>query len=394
MHILIVPSWYPEDSSDVSGVFFRDQALALFKYGHKVGVIAPILKSLRGVLKSNNQKRSPLFENDEGIPTYRLHKYAALPRVPFGNYWIFRYAAKRLLKQYVTENGVPDVIHAHSVIYAGIVAEEMGRQMGVPVVITEHSSNFARKLFSPWQLKMAERSYAKAGACIAVSPELGRLISAQMPLAKISWNWIPNVVADRFNKKTTSTCIRGGIRFLNLSLMTKNKGLGDLLCAFKKIADSDVSAELWLGGDGPSRSQLEKQAEDLGLKDRVTFLGMVSPDKVPDLFEQVNIMVISSHYETFGVVAAEALMAGVPVVATRCGGPECIIQKDDGILVSVSDPVDLCRGMLAVAKNIEDFSSNDISQRAYSRFSGEVIAQELTNIYDDLFRANSKLDMK
>ncbi|MDA9366604.1 glycosyltransferase [Pseudomonadales bacterium] len=393
MHILIIPSSYPEDPSGVSGVFFRDQALALYKYGHKVGVISPKLKSLRGVMKFYNQKEPPLFENDEGILTYRLHKYAVLPRVPFGNYWIFRYTAKKLIKQYVTANGMPDIIHAHSVIYAGIVAEEMGRQMDVPVVITEHSTGFARKLYASWQLNMAERTYVKAGACIAVSPELGRLISAQMPLAKISWQWVPNVVADRFNKKKTAT-YRGGIRFLNLSLMTKKKGLSDLLCAFKKITDSDISAELWLGGDGPLRKQLEKQVEDLGLKNRVTFLGMVSPDEVPGLFEQVNIMVISSHYETFGVVAAEALMAGVPVVATRCGGPECIVQKNDGILVSPNDPVDLCHGMLTVARNIEDFSANEISERAFSRFSGEVIAQELTHIYDDLVRVNSKLDKK
>ena len=71
MHILLIPSWYPKSQNDVSGVFFRDQALALNEYGHKVGVIAPLMVSMRTPFKVITARKFPEFENDNGVLTYR-----------------------------------------------------------------------------------------------------------------------------------------------------------------------------------------------------------------------------------------------------------------------------------------------------------------------------------
>jgi len=144
---------------------------------------------------------------------------------------------------------------------------------------------------------------------------------------------IPNVVADRFKTPDNFASEDRPVRFLNLALMTAKKGQFDLVKAFHSVVERGVSAELWLAGDGPIRAELEEQAVNLGIAKKVRFLGQVAPEKVPQLLLEVDVMVVSSHYETFGVVAAEALMSGVPVIATRCGGPECIVQEGDSLLV-------------------------------------------------------------
>ena len=82
MHIFLLPSWYPKNRNDVSDVFFRDQAIALYKHGHKVGVIAPQLRSLQTLLAQSSGTRLETFENDRGIPTYRREFLALAPRVP------------------------------------------------------------------------------------------------------------------------------------------------------------------------------------------------------------------------------------------------------------------------------------------------------------------------
>jgi glycosyltransferase involved in cell wall biosynthesis len=125
-------------------------------------------------------------------------------------------------------------------------------------------------------------------------------------------------------------------------------------------------------------------AEASGVAHNVRFLGLVEPGKVPELLAKVDVMVVSSHYETFGVVAAEALMAGVPVVATRCGGPECIVEKGDGLLVPPKQPDELQKAMARVGLHLSDYSPRDIAARARARFSGPAVASRLTTEYENV----------
>lgn len=384
VHVLILPSWYPKNPRDISGVFFRDQALALSVYGHKVGVVAPELRSLRTLVTNLKNIVKPKFELDENVPTYRGSGYVYLPKLPYGSYWSFKKLAKMLIKKYIVEQGCPDIIHAHSAIFAGAVAAELSDELQIPFVVTEHSTGFARKLYTPWQMKLAKRAFAQASTCIAVSPELGKLLDNQIASVDVQWVWIPNVVAERFQTTVVHNKKNKPIRFLNLALMTEKKGQLDLLQAFKLCVDQGLQAELWFGGDGAMREKLEQNALDLGVSKHVRFLGMVEPDNVPKLLERVDVLVVPSHYETFGVVAAEALMVGVPVIATRCGGPECIVTEKDGMLVAIKQPQELSLAMIQLSQNIDMYNPDEISTFAKERFSGLAVAEQLTKVYQQV----------
>jgi glycosyltransferase involved in cell wall biosynthesis len=383
-HILLLPSWYPKKPSDVGGVFFRDQALALLSYGHKVGVIAPQMKSVRTLFSKTDKLSPPYFELDLGLPTYRKEVLAALPRVPHGNYWLFKHAAQKLLRDYIKDQGKPDIIHAHAAVFAGAVAVDLAREFDIPVVLTEHSTGFAKGIYSPWQLKLAEKAIVGSRSRIAVSPSLGELLGDQFAFSKGLWKWIPNVVADRFKTPDNFTSEDRPVRFLNLALMTTNKGQFDLVKAFYSVIESGLTAELWFAGDGPIRAELEEQAADLGIADKVRFLGLIAPEKVPQLLSEIDVMVVSSHYETFGVVAAEALMAGVPVIATRCGGPECIVQEGDGLLVPPKQPLVLGQAMQQLGEELSSYNRKGIADRAKDRFSGPAVAARLTAEYEEV----------
>src|SRR5690554_480729 len=387
MHILLLPSWYPKTPKDVGGVFFRDQALALHNYGHKVGVIAPSLRSLRTLGKSTAEVALLEYENDSGIQTYRKEVFALLPWLPYGTYWLFKRAARALLKRYIKENGKPDILHAHAAVFGGAAGAELAEEFEIPLVLTEHSTGFARGVYTNWQLKLAETAIGYAGSCIAVSPSLAALLTEKFPLSDGKWTWIPNVVADRFSAPVESLKKQRPVRFLNLALMTEKKGQRDLLEAFVTLVNGGVDAELWLAGDGPLRAALEALAKGSGVLDRVRFLGLVEPDNVPGLLGEVDVMVVSSHYETFGVVAAEALLAGVPVVATRCGGPECIVEQGDGLLVPPKNPLKLFEGMKQLTEHLSDYPPGEIARRARERFSGSAVAERLSTEYLDVLSA-------
>ncbi|PZA00694.1 glycosyltransferase family 4 protein [Gammaproteobacteria bacterium 2W06] len=383
VHLLLFPSWYPQTPHDTKGVFFRDQAQALKAHGYQVGVATVSMRSLRTVGQRMAYSSPTPYELDEGVPTYRYGCWAALPRIPYGNYILYRRAARKLLARYVSEQGWPDIIHAHASLFAGAFAVEWAKHHNIPVILTEHFTGFARGILRPWQLRLAAIAASRADACIAVSPQFGELLDRILPSREGQWKWIPNVVADRFTTLDQRDREDGApIRFMNLALMSAKKGQRDLLNAFaNNFGQSTDTAELWMAGDGPMRNHLEQQATQLGIASRVHFLGAVPPDDVPKLLAQVDTMVVASHYETFGVVAAEALMAGVPVIATRCGGPECIVEGDDGLLVPPGDIKMLGQAMYQMAEEIHTIDNKAIADRARARFSGQAVANQLDQIY-------------
>ena len=192
MHILIIPSWYPGTKFDVKGVFFRDQAMALSSYGHKVGVVAVNMRSLKTIFESRtNETQLVKREDEEGVATYRNLIWAALPRIPYGNYWLFKRAVQKLLREYIKHQGKPDIIHAHAAVFGGAVAVDLAKKFDIPVVLTEHSTGFARGVYLPWQLKLAEKVIAGSRSRISVSPSLGELLGDQFASNKILWKWIP-----------------------------------------------------------------------------------------------------------------------------------------------------------------------------------------------------------
>ena len=385
LHILLIPSWYPRHKGDVHGVFFRDQALALAARKHKVGVAAPEVIAFKNFLQGKGFTNIIKRENDEGVVTYRQQMLSFLPRIPYGYYLSWQLALDFLFKKYVRSHGMPDLIHAHSALFAGAGAIRLKKKFKIPCVLTEHSSAFARRKIESWKLRLAKKVILASDVRIAVSPQLGPLVSRTLSLDINDWVWIPNIAASRFSPDIDQgSNAKKGIRFLNLALMDENKGQLDLIEAFARAFAGRLDAELLIGGDGPLKTRLQEKAEEKGVSGQVHFLGLVRPDKVPDLLRNADVVVVASHYETFGLVAAEALMCGTPVVATRCGGPECIVTDRDGLLVPVNDPEEMAKALLRIVDRLRLLNKKEIANRARELFSAEAVGRQLEGVYRNL----------
>lgn len=123
------------------------------------------------------------------------------------------------------------------------------------------------------------------------------------------------------------------------------KDFSTLLQAFAIVA-SQTDARLLLLGDGPLRGELEQQAETLGITDKISMPGFID-NPLPDI-KSAGLFVLSSRFEGFGNVIAEALACGTPVVSTDCPhGPAEILEDGRyGALVPVGNPEALARAML------------------------------------------------
>ena len=384
MHILIIPSWYPQFSGDIGGSFFREQAIALRKVGYQVGVIYPQIRSLRNIKSILKKPYGLTVENDEGVNTIRFYTVNCIPKNKNYNksHWIK--IALRLFEKYVEQYGKPDIIHVHSMWYAGFAAQLIYEKYGIPYVITEHSSAFARNLIPRDIIDSLRSVVEKAKACIAVSQKFSNYLEAQFPSS--NWIYIPNIVNDDFftsPKVVGNTGLSSKIRIISICHLNKNKNTALLIKAFALVLEQDVdfNLELVIGGEGVERKTLQSLVENLGLKNHVQFLGPLTRNQVKQEINQSSIFVVSSKYETFGVVVVEALALGKPVVSTQCGGPESIINKDVGVLVENDSVTELAKGILHVSTHLNDYDADTLRTYCLENFSEKAVTNKLTNIY-------------
>jgi L-malate glycosyltransferase len=133
-----------------------------------------------------------------------------------------------------------------------------------------------------------------------------------------------------------------GFRIGLAKRMEPKYGIEYLLKGYKLFLDKidePEEIELHLAGEGIYMDEYKRLAESLGIYERVKFLGRIKHETVPDFITSMNVMVISSLIESFGVSAVEAQACGVPVIATNVGGlPEVVIDHETGYIVPSENP--------------------------------------------------------
>ena len=161
------------------------------------------------------------------------------------------------------------------------------------------------------------------------------------------------------------------------------KGIDILVQAFSSTFKGDP-VRLRIVGDGSQRSALEEQVHGSGIAAQVEFHGRLTRKGVREALRQSHALVSASLVETFGISLIEALSCGKPVVATRSGGPQAIINKDNGILVQAGDSVALAEGLQRMVREYKDFDPLQIRANCQAIYSDQVIVHRLETIYKSL----------
>ena len=391
MHVLIIPSWYPRHPGDINGSFFREQALALQKHGCKVGVIYPELRSLKNWKSIFSGKNGISVEQDEGLITYRSRGINWFPRTVSPYSKLSTWHGYRLFLRYIAEQGMPDIVHVHSLLYASLTAEKILEKHNIPFIATEHSTAFARDLIPQNGLLIAKKSSKKAEKRLAVSNEFAQLLNLKIGSEKSKWEEIPNIVSDIFlNKKLPNKKTENHFEFINIALMDKKKNQDNIILAFAQLCETHSKLSLTIGGNGPEKSKLEALTRELGISEKVKFPGLLTREQVLKSMAAADAFILASRYETFGVVVIEALALGKPVIATRCGGPESIVRDEDGILVPVDDVDALKNAMHYLIQNKNKYDPQEIRQSCSNRFSERAVAERLKEIYAKIISKKSQ----
>lgn len=383
MNLLILPSWYDTPDNPVRGIFFKEQAQALLSYFKKNSIDATVTILS---LQQYNIKEVPLYSGmqkfsviqEDGITTVRarifhIPKFEEL-NIRRGS----RYLKKLILK---TEKllGIDfSLVHIHSVQFAGIWYALSG--LKIPYVITEHSSAFFRNLITKTEKKYLPLVFDNARHVVAVGKGLAEKIQ---PYSKKKVEVIFNIVKDIPFAEFEHLERDERFIFISIGYDIKVKGFDILLNAFAKFLKNDSAILMLCGLTDESQKILLEQAETLGIKDKLILKSRVPHNEVYKLMRQSSCFVLPSRFETFGIVLAESMYVGRPVIASRTGGPDSFVTDLCGILVESGNEEQLVEALQKMKKNYSEYNQTQIRNYALNTFTANVICDKLYNVFQN-----------
>jgi glycosyltransferase involved in cell wall biosynthesis len=379
MNIFIVPSWYPTNERPINGIFFKEQAEALAKSPDikKVSVLIIRIYSIKTIQLSDYIKVvRPLRFTRKNAVTLFEYSYIQFPKIRKIQEIQKKLCNKRFVKRVIAQVGRPDIVHLHS-FTAGDLALEL-KKLDVKYIITEHSTAFARNILSTQQLAFAGKIFKHAAYRLAVSREFCSLLNSYFDC---SFEYLPNIVDTDFfspvNKKSNSE-----FRFINIASLDDKKNHRMLIDSFYLAFSNMQNVNLLIVGEGPLKASLCDKVHQLGLNGRIHLFGSATRLEVKELLNSSDAFVLSSKYETFGVVIIEALSCGLPVLSTKCGGPETIIINEKLGELVLPTIEDLANGLQIIVRG--KYNKDYIRNYSINNYSSAVIVKQLVEIYNNV----------
>jgi glycosyltransferase involved in cell wall biosynthesis len=372
MFILIIGRSQPTLKHPLNGIFEFDQAKALHNLGHKVVFASINLCSIR-----RWRKWGTSYFVKNGIEVYDVS--IPLGRVPWRISYYFGeigllYIYRKIKKKY----GKPDIIHAHFTMI-GAIASILKKKYNLPLVFTEHSSSINRNAISRKTFSFGKIAFKNADKIISVSLALSKRIRQHFYVDSIIVHNLADSSIFNFNEKVQDD----KFTFISVGSLIYEKGHDLLIEAFHH-ANLNNNVYLYIIGGGHLQAKLQKKINTFGLNEKIILTGQIERNEIGRIMQRSDAFVLASRVETFGVVYIEAMLAGLPVIATACGGPEEFVDKDNGILIPVDNVELLAKALIDMHNNINKFKREQISQQCRHNFSPEVIGKRLSQIYSEV----------
>jgi len=372
MKILFLTPWYPDEHNPNHGVFVRDQAVLINKQ-HEVRVVSAKIDYSNFALSSLTRKDT-IFQ---GVSESLLVVRKSLP--VFNQFNFFLRTCRETLT--IAKEFRPDIIHGNIGYPGAFWSWMLSAFLGVPFLITEHT-RITNNFRSPVHKQLTLFGLRRASAVIGVSrwhaDEIAAFIAKKVVV-------IPNVI--HFEKypavRVPPATDEFQIGFLG-GLSTPVKGLDILLHA---AATLQGKFRLHIGGDGALLNYYKELAKELRIDHCCFFYGSIPHAQVNSFMQQLHFFVSSSRSETFGISMVEALVCGLPVVATDSGGSREFITPQNGVLVA-TDALHLAEGIRSVMNRFETYDPTVIRNSVLDKFSDNRFLDEINKVYGRLIQPN------
>lgn len=385
MNVLVVSHLYPTPETD-RALFVHQQCLALTELGLDVRVIAPTPYAPRVLWPNERLRRrgrTPPRAVLDGVGVDYPRFVQPPRRILFDRLGDLAYHSARRLP--VLRQTDFEIIHAHQALPDGALAARLAQDLGLPYVVTVHGADVNQWLPAGGDIgARATQVLLQAGAVVAVSGVLARRLGAFVPLDNV--HVVQNGGPGDAPPAQPADYLPGRRLVLCAGRLIPGKGLEPVLRAVAELPAGLGEVHCAIAGDGPLRRPLETLAAELGLRDRVHFLGWLDHDRLLGMMARADVFALPSAPEGFGLVHLEAMSQGAPVVACSDQGPADFIEDGvSGLLVADGDLGALTEALNALLADPARASSvGDAGRAVAASFTWERNARRMRDLYEEV----------
>ncbi|WP_036384302.1 N-acetyl-alpha-D-glucosaminyl L-malate synthase BshA [Muricauda sp. MAR_2010_75] len=364
-----------------SGVVATELGIALAERGHEVHFVTYRQPVRLGLLGNN-------------IHFHEVH----VPEYPLFHYQPYELALSSKLVDTIKLYGI-ELLHVHYAIphaYAGYMAKKMLQEYGIfiPMITTLHGTDITLVGKHPFYKPAVTFSINKSDVVTSVSEALKKSTMELFDIEK-DIEVIPNFIEKSKYSTEYTDCQRTLMAkederiITHISNFRKVKRIPDVIKVFHKI-QKEIPAKLIMVGEGPEKEKAEQLCDDLGMKEKVLFLG--NSTEIDRILCFSDLFLLPSETESFGLAALEAMINKVAVVSSNTGGiPE--VNKDgiSGFLSNVGDVDDMASKALQILKDetvLEKFKQN--AYNVASKFDIVHILPLYEELYEKAFKSRFK----
>ena len=366
-----------------SGVVATELGIALAEHGHEIHFIT-YKQPVRLQLLHNN-----VHYHEVSVPSYPLFHYQP-----------YELALSSKLVNMAKLHEI-EIVHVHYAIphaYAGYMAKQMLAQEGIfiPMVTTLHGTDITLVGSHPFYKPAVTFSINNSDAVTSVSQSLKddtlRLFNIKKEIEVV-----PNFIDTKKYENLYSNCERELIASNNEKIIThisnirKVKRVDDVIEIFYRI-QKELPAKLVIVGDGPEKESLENLCKKKGIDEKVLFVG--NSHEVDKILCFSDLFILPSEHESFGLVALEAMVCGVPVISSNAGGlPEVNIHGESGYLSDVGNVDEMAKNALKILENND---THQLFKRKAKENAQRFETKLIVPLYEEIYKkslAKTKLNI-
>ncbi len=390
INALWLTSWYPNKLDAMNGDFIQRhaQAVSLFANVTVIHAEPDFQHTMKGEISTTvegNLKEIILY-----CPVSK--SFSFLSKIITG----IRYKKmmKAQVKRYIRQNGLPDIVHVHVPMKAGIIALWLKKKYAIPFVVTEHwaiyndeaKDKFSGRnfIFKSYTKKILE----KCSLFIPVSDHLGKAVNEIV--TKVAYKPVPNVAdTNLFFYKKSDGADNKVFTFIHVSTMKFQKNPRGLVKAFSFFAKENPSSKLIMVGE--NFEPIAEYANELGIPtENIEFTGLLSYEEVAQKMQTADVCILFSRFENLPCVIIEALCCGLPVISADVGGIAELINETNGVLIKSEDENALLESMNNLYSSYSNIDREKISVEATAKYNYETIGKEIYGLYEDIIEASTK----
>lgn len=382
MNILFITPWYPTEAHPHAGVFVQEHARAVAATGAvdlRVLHVKPGRgNGLYGVEKV--RKEDP----EQGFEVEHAYLQSLLPPL-FYYVWppMVRLIEHRI-QQMVHDGFKPDLVHANVVYPAGLAARRTLEKQDIPYVLTEHWSKVGWLCSRPFYRQAGRKAYQGARMIMPVSEALQQTINSCAD-GGLPMEVVPNVVDRELFRYKPRPRTSEGLQLLcvtNFHLRRpRDKRPEMLLEALERLEEKHQNrVSLHLVGEGENLAHCRQMAEESGWSEQVSFHGFLPKQVIAGMISDMDYLLHPTERETFGVVVAEALSAGLPCAVSDIPALRELVDSSCGM--TVDNTVESWAEQLKkLIENPPSFDRKAIAEKQGTRFSPETVGRRYLDIY-------------